>query len=85
MVLSIPCRNLERQPILLLACPITIFIYFSNISTNFLGRQTKNSDQGAIIRWSFVPHVANLKINAPQGKFILEFAVILVKQCRCKQ
>jgi len=27
---------------------------FSNISPNFLGKQTNNSDQGAIIRWPIV-------------------------------
>jgi len=69
---------------------MAISIDFINISTNFLGKQTNNSDQGAIIRWSIVPqsawpivsHVAKLKVNVAQGKFILEFAVILVKQCR---
>jgi len=70
------------------------YIYrFSNISINFLGKQTNNSDQGGIIRWPIVPRsawpivpdVVKLKINVPQGKFILEFAVILVKQCRDKQ
>jgi len=50
-----------------------------------LGKQTNNSDQGAIIRWPIVPRVAKLKINVPQGKFILEFSVILVKQCKDKQ
>jgi len=29
--------------------------------------------------------VAKLKINMAKGKFILEFAVLLVKQCRDKQ
>jgi len=29
--------------------------------------------------------VAKLKINVAQRKFILEFAIILVKQCRDKQ
>jgi len=51
-----------------------------------LGKKASNSVQGAVIRWPIVPrsawpivpHVANLKINVPQGKFILEFAVILV-------
>jgi len=57
-------------------------IYFSKISTNFLDKQTNNNDQGAIIRW---PIVATLKTNAAQGKFILKFAVILIKQCRDKQ
>jgi len=60
-------------------------IDFSNISTNFLGKQTSNSDQGTIIRWPIVPRVAKLKINVLRGKFILEFAAILVKQCRDKQ
>jgi len=32
-----------------------------------------------------MPRVAKLKINVAQGKFILEFAVILGKQCRDKQ
>jgi len=50
-----------------------------------LGKQTNNSDQGAMIRWPIVPGVAKLKINVAQEKFILEFAVILVKQCRDKQ
>jgi len=66
---------------------------FINISTNFLGKQTNNSDQGAIIRWPIVPRsawpivprVAKLKINVSQGKFISVFAVILVKHCRDKQ
>jgi len=64
---------------------MAISIDFSNISTNFLGKQTNNSDQSASIRWFIVPRVAKLKINVAQGKFILEFAVILVKQCRDKQ
>jgi len=72
---------------------MAISIDFSKISTNFLGKQTNNSDQGAIIRWPivprsawpFVPRVTKLKINAAQGKVILEFAVILVKQCTDKQ
>jgi len=58
---------------------MAISIDFSNISTNFVGKQTNNSDQGAI-----VPHVAKWKINVPQRKFILKFAVILVKRCRDK-
>jgi len=61
---------------------MAIFINFSNSSTKFLGKQTNDSDQGAII---ILPHVAKLKINVPQGKFILEFAFILIKQCRDKQ
>ena len=72
---------------------MAISIDFSNISSNSLGKQTNNSDQDAIIRWPIVsrsvwpivPHVAKLKINVPQGKFILAFAVILVRQCRDKQ
>jgi len=68
-------------------------INFNNISSNFLGKQTNNSDQGAIIRWPIVPRsawpivpwMAKLNINVPQGKFILEFAVILVEQCRDEQ
>jgi len=64
---------------------MAIFINFSNTLTTFLGKQTNNSDQGAIIRWPIVPRVAKLKINVPQGDFILEFPVILVKQCRDKQ
>jgi len=72
---------------------MAIFIDFINISTNLLGKQTNNSDQGAIIRWPIVPQsvwpivprVTKLKINVTQGKCILEFAVILVKQCRDKQ
>jgi len=64
---------------------MAIFINFSNSSTNFLGKQSNNSDQGAIIRWPIVPRVAKLKINVPQGKFISVFAVILVKQCGDKQ
>jgi len=64
---------------------MAISIDFSKISSNFLGKQTNNSDQGAKIRWPIVPPVAKLKINVTQGKFILEFAVILVKQCRDKQ
>jgi len=34
---------------------MAISIDFSNISTNLLGKQTNNSDQGAIIRWPIVP------------------------------
>jgi len=64
---------------------MAIPINFSNILTNFLDKQTKNSDQGAIIRWPIVPRVTKSKINVVQGKFILEFAVILVKQCRDNQ
>ena len=64
---------------------MAISIDFSNILSNSLGKQTNNSDQGAMIRWPVVPHVAKLKINVAQGKFILEFAVILVKHCRDKQ
>jgi len=72
---------------------MAIFIDFSNSSTNLLGKQTNNSDQGAIIRWPIVPQsewpikprVAKLKRNVPQGKFILEFAVILVRPCRDKR
>jgi len=58
------------------------FIYFRKISTNLLDKQTNNNDQRAIIRW---PIVATLKTNVAQGKFILKFAVILIKQCRDKQ
>jgi len=29
-----------------------------NISTNFLGKQTNNSDQGAMVRWPIVPRSA---------------------------
>jgi len=61
------------------------FIDFSNSSTKFLGKQTNNSDKGAIIRWPIVPRVTKLKINVPQGKFISVFAVIFVKHCRNKQ
>jgi len=57
-------------------------IDFSKISSNSLDKQTNNIDQGAIIRW---PIVAKLKINVAKGKFILEFTIILVKQCRDKQ
>jgi len=54
---------------------MAISIDFSNSSTNFLGKQTNNSDQGAIIRWPIVPRsawpivhrVAKLTINVPQG------------------
>jgi len=35
--------------------------------------------------WPIVPRVAKLKINVAQGKFILEFAIVLVKQYRNKQ
>jgi len=50
-----------------------ISIDFINISSNSLGKQTNNSDQGAIIRWPIVPRsawpivprVAKLKINVP--------------------
>jgi len=55
------------------------------MATNFLGKQTNNSDQCAIIKWPIVLCVAKLKINVLHGKFILEFAVILVSQCRDKQ
>jgi len=34
---------------------MAISIDFSYISTNFMGKQTNNSDQGAIIRWPIVP------------------------------
>jgi len=70
---------------------MAISIDFINISTNSLGKQTNNSDQGAMGRWLIVtrsvwpvvPHVAELKINVAQGKYILEFAIIiLAKQCR---
>jgi len=64
---------------------MVISIDFSNISTNFFAKQTNNSDQGAIIRWPIVPRMAKLNINVHQGKFILDFAVILVEQCRDKQ
>jgi len=64
---------------------MAISIDFINISSNFRGKQTNNSDQGARIRWPIVPHVTKLEINVAQGKFILEFAVILVKQCKDKQ
>jgi len=40
---------------------MAIFIDFSNSSTNFLGKQTNNSDQGAIIRWPIVPAWPNWK------------------------
>jgi len=50
-----------------------------------LSKQTNNSDQGARIRWPIVLRVAKLKINVAQGKFILAFAVILVRQFRDKQ
>jgi len=64
---------------------MAISIDFSKILTNFLGKQPNNSDQGAIIRKPIVSPVAKLKINVVLGKFILEFAVILVKQYRDKQ
>jgi len=72
---------------------MAIFIDVSNSSTNFLGKQTNNSNQGAIIMWPIVaqsawpivPRVAKLKINVPQRKFISVFAFILVKHCRDKQ
>jgi len=54
------------------------YIDFINTSSNFLGKQNNNSDQGARIRWPIVPRSA-------QEKFIFEFAVILVRQCRDKQ
>jgi len=38
-----------------------------------------------MIRWPIVPRVAKFKINVAKGKFILEFAVLIVKQCRDKQ
>jgi len=37
---------------------MTISIDFINISFNFLGKQTNNSDQGAMIRWPIVPQSA---------------------------
>jgi len=43
-----------------------------------LGKQTNNNDQVA----SVVPHVAKLKIIVAQRKTILEFVIILVKQCK---
>jgi len=64
---------------------MAISIDFINISTNFLSKQTNNIDQDAMFRWPIVPRVAMLKINVAQGKFILEFAIILVMQCRDKQ
>jgi len=64
---------------------MAIFIDFIHISTNFLCKQTDNSDQGAMIKWYIVLRVAKLKINVVQGNFIVEFAIILVKQCRDKQ
>jgi len=64
---------------------MAISIDFITISSNSLGKQNNNSEQGARIRWPIVPRVAKLEINVAQGKFILEFAVILVKQCRDKQ
>jgi len=33
-------------------------IYFINISSNLLGKQTNNSDQGAMIGWLSVPRSA---------------------------
>jgi len=59
---------------------------FTSISTNLLGKQTNNSDQGAMpilprSAWPFVPRVIKLKINMASEKFIIEFAIILVKQC----
>jgi len=38
-----------------------------------------------MVRWPIVPLVAKLKLIVAQEKFILEFATILVKQCRNKQ
>jgi len=64
---------------------MAVFIDFSNSSTNFLGKQTNNSDQGAIIMQVahcapvIVAHcarVAKLKINVPQGKFISVFKLL---------
>jgi len=63
---------------------MAISIDFINFSTNFLGKQTNKSEQGAMIRWPNVPQSAwpivpcgaKLKINVAQEKFILEFAVI---------
>jgi len=37
---------------------MAISIDFSKISTNFLGKQPNNGDQGAIIRWPIVPRLA---------------------------
>jgi len=34
---------------------MAISIDFINISTNFVGKQTNSSDQGAMIRWPIVP------------------------------
>jgi len=47
---------------------MAISIDFISISTKFLGKQTNNSDQCAMIRWPIVPHVAKLKINVAQRK-----------------
>jgi len=41
---------------------MAISVDFSNISTNFLGEHTNNSDQGAIIRWPIVPRMTKLNI-----------------------
>jgi len=49
---------------------MALSINFTNISTNFLGKQTNNSNQGAMIRGPIVPPVAKLKINVAQGKCI---------------
>jgi len=51
----------------------------------FLGKQTNNSDQGAMpilprSALPFVARVTKLKINMAPEKFIIEFAILLVKQ-----
>jgi len=58
---------------------MAISINFINISTNFLGKQTNNSDQGAIIRWPIVPMWPSCKKKCGLRKIYLEFAAILVK------
>jgi len=48
---------------------MAISIDFINISTNLLGKQTDNSDQGVMIKWPIVPRVAKLKIIVAQKKY----------------
>jgi len=48
-----------------------------NISSKFLGKQTNNSDLRVQGSGGPLCRVAKLKINVAQGKFILEFAIML--------
>jgi len=66
---------------------MAISIDFSNISSNSLGKQTSNSDQGAIARWSIVPNACGQVENkcGSRKTYFRIFATILVKPCKDKQ